>query len=264
MHGRPGPRRTRGPTGPSRRSRWTRWVRAAARGRDPPRRPRRRLRAGRLAPGLLRARCSGSGRTSWPALPGGGPSRCSPPPTSTGSGVRRRPGTGGHGGPAGDLAWWLTGRGGGRRADLLVRRAADRSEGGDARRTPARSAPAVHRTSGSSRQLTITKLAVDPQMSNNCYLLRCRATGDQVLIDAADDAARLLELIGDGGLDHGGHHPPALGPPPRAGRGRPAPPAPSSPASRTPTRSPSRPASPSTDRGRRRRHRRGRRPARSR
>jgi glyoxylase-like metal-dependent hydrolase (beta-lactamase superfamily II) len=66
------------------------------------------------------------------------------------------------------------------------------------------------RTAGS---LEITKLAVDPQMSNNCYLLRCTDTGDQVLIDAADDAPRLLELVGDGGLttvitthQHWDHH----------------------------------------------------------
>ena len=43
--------------------------------------------------------------------------------------------------------------------------------------------PDVRETGG----LTITKLAVDPDMSNNCYLLRCRATGDQVLVDAAAD-----------------------------------------------------------------------------
>src|SRR4051794_30556658 len=74
------------------------------------------------------------------------------------------------------------------------------SPGGDAQR----------RTAGS---LEITKLAVDPQMSNNCYLLRCTDTGDQVLIDAADDAPRLLELIGDAGLtavvathQHWDHH----------------------------------------------------------
>jgi hypothetical protein len=41
---------------------------------------------------------------------------------------------------------------------------------------------AQSRTAGS---LEITKVAVDPQMSNNCYLLRCTDTGDQVLIDAA-------------------------------------------------------------------------------
>ena len=45
--------------------------------------------------------------------------------------------------------------------------------------------------------LTITKLAVDEQMSNNAYLLRCRETGDQVLVDAAAEPERLLPLIGD-------------------------------------------------------------------
>ncbi|WP_442938215.1 MBL fold metallo-hydrolase [Nocardioides sp. Root140] len=44
--------------------------------------------------------------------------------------------------------------------------------------------------------LTITKLAVDEKMANNCYLLTCRETGVQVLIDAADDSASLLELCG--------------------------------------------------------------------
>jgi glyoxylase-like metal-dependent hydrolase (beta-lactamase superfamily II) len=61
--------------------------------------------------------------------------------------------------------------------------------------------------------LTVTKVAVDPEMSNNCYLLRCRATGDQVLIDAAAEPETLLPLIGDAGLDtvvtthqHWDHH----------------------------------------------------------
>ncbi|QIK77470.1 MBL fold metallo-hydrolase [Nocardioides piscis] len=45
--------------------------------------------------------------------------------------------------------------------------------------------------------LGITKVAVDPEMSNNCYLLRCDKTGEVVLIDAASDAATLLSLIGD-------------------------------------------------------------------
>jgi glyoxylase-like metal-dependent hydrolase (beta-lactamase superfamily II) len=48
--------------------------------------------------------------------------------------------------------------------------------------------------------LTITKVAVDPQMSNNCYLLRCKHTGDQVLVDAAAEPDTLLPLIGDAGL----------------------------------------------------------------
>lgn len=62
-------------------------------------------------------------------------------------------------------------------------------------------------------ELIITKVAVDPQMSNNCYLLRCRATDEQVLIDAAAEPEVLLRLIGDGGLtkvitthQHWDHH----------------------------------------------------------
>jgi glyoxylase-like metal-dependent hydrolase (beta-lactamase superfamily II) len=61
--------------------------------------------------------------------------------------------------------------------------------------------------------LTITKVAVDEQMSNNAYLLRCNETGDQVLIDAAAEPERLLPLIGDAGLStvvtthqHWDHH----------------------------------------------------------
>ncbi|WP_213012149.1 MBL fold metallo-hydrolase [Paractinoplanes toevensis] len=57
--------------------------------------------------------------------------------------------------------------------------------------------------------LTVTKISVGP-MDNNAYLLRC---GDeQVLIDAANDAPALLELIGPAGLStvvtthrHGDH-----------------------------------------------------------
>ena len=44
--------------------------------------------------------------------------------------------------------------------------------------------------------LTITKVAVDPEMSNNCYLLRCHATNEQVLIDAAAEPDTLLGLLG--------------------------------------------------------------------
>lgn len=50
--------------------------------------------------------------------------------------------------------------------------------------------------------LTITKVAVDEKMSNNCYLLTCKDTGEQVLIDAADGADVLLPLVGDAGLTH--------------------------------------------------------------
>ena len=48
--------------------------------------------------------------------------------------------------------------------------------------------------------LTITKVAVGP-MDNNCYLLRCVATGEQLLIDAANEPDTLLRLIGDDGLE---------------------------------------------------------------
>ncbi|SOD58444.1 Glyoxylase, beta-lactamase superfamily II [Streptomyces zhaozhouensis] len=47
--------------------------------------------------------------------------------------------------------------------------------------------------------LVITKIAVGP-MENNAYLLRCRATGDQLLVDAAADAPALVELVGPDGL----------------------------------------------------------------
>jgi len=47
--------------------------------------------------------------------------------------------------------------------------------------------------------LTITKVSVGP-MDNNAYLLRCHRTGEQLLIDAANEAPRLLELIGAAGL----------------------------------------------------------------
>ena len=47
--------------------------------------------------------------------------------------------------------------------------------------------------------LIISKLAVGP-MDNNAYLLRCRDTGEQLLIDAANDADTLLALLGDSGL----------------------------------------------------------------
>lgn len=61
--------------------------------------------------------------------------------------------------------------------------------------------------------MTISKVAVDEQMSNNCYLLCCRESGEQVLIDAAADPGTLLPLIGDAGLatvvtthQHWDHH----------------------------------------------------------
>lgn len=47
--------------------------------------------------------------------------------------------------------------------------------------------------------LEITTLEVG-DFENDAYLLRCRHTGEQLLIDAAADAAALIALIGDGGL----------------------------------------------------------------
>ncbi|MFF5880543.1 MBL fold metallo-hydrolase [Streptomyces californicus] len=47
--------------------------------------------------------------------------------------------------------------------------------------------------------LMISKVAVGT-MNNNAYLLRCRATGEQLLIDAAAEPETLLTLIGDGGI----------------------------------------------------------------
>ncbi|MGH3366156.1 MAG: MBL fold metallo-hydrolase [Nocardioidaceae bacterium] len=59
--------------------------------------------------------------------------------------------------------------------------------------------------------LIITKVAVGP-MDNNAYLLRCRRSDDQLLIDAANDATTLFRLVGDDGLQtvvtthrHGDH-----------------------------------------------------------
>jgi glyoxylase-like metal-dependent hydrolase (beta-lactamase superfamily II) len=61
-------------------------------------------------------------------------------------------------------------------------------------------------------QLVVTKLAVS-DMSNNVYLLRCRQTDEQLLVDAADDAPTILEVVGADGLDtvvtthqHWDHH----------------------------------------------------------
>ncbi|ASQ93966.1 MBL fold metallo-hydrolase [Streptomyces sp. 11-1-2] len=47
--------------------------------------------------------------------------------------------------------------------------------------------------------LMISKVAVGP-MNNNAYLLRCRATDEQLLIDAAAEPHTLLSLIGESGI----------------------------------------------------------------
>ncbi len=53
----------------------------------------------------------------------------------------------------------------------------------------------VHELSG----LIVSKLAVG-EYNNNAYLLRCRRTGAQVLVDAAAEPGRLLDLVGADGL----------------------------------------------------------------
>ena len=47
--------------------------------------------------------------------------------------------------------------------------------------------------------ITLTKIAVGP-MNNNSYLLRDTSTGQGLLIDAAAEPERLLEMIGDAGV----------------------------------------------------------------
>ncbi|KOU99089.1 MBL fold metallo-hydrolase [Streptomyces sp. XY533] len=47
--------------------------------------------------------------------------------------------------------------------------------------------------------LMISKVAVG-SMNNNAYLLRCRATDEQLLVDAAAEPQTLLNLIGDDGI----------------------------------------------------------------
>ena len=50
---------------------------------------------------------------------------------------------------------------------------------------------------------TIRKMSVSG-MNNNVYLLTCAETGEQLLVDAADEAPRCLDLVreGSGRLDH--------------------------------------------------------------
>lgn len=48
-------------------------------------------------------------------------------------------------------------------------------------------------------ELIITKMSVG-DFDNNTYLLRCRVTDEQLLIDAAAEPDRILRLVGDGGL----------------------------------------------------------------
>jgi glyoxylase-like metal-dependent hydrolase (beta-lactamase superfamily II) len=45
--------------------------------------------------------------------------------------------------------------------------------------------------------LSVTKLSVGP-MDNNAYLLVCRSSGEALLIDAANEPERLMDLLGHG------------------------------------------------------------------
>ena len=49
-------------------------------------------------------------------------------------------------------------------------------------------------------ELIISKIAVGPY-DNNCYLLRCRRSGAQLLVDAADASDVLIALVGGDGLE---------------------------------------------------------------
>src|SRR3954451_21511335 len=48
-------------------------------------------------------------------------------------------------------------------------------------------------------ELIITKMSVG-DFDNNTYLLRCRRTDEQLLVDAAAEPDRILQLIGEDGL----------------------------------------------------------------
>ncbi|AYY12904.1 MBL fold metallo-hydrolase [Actinobacteria bacterium YIM 96077] len=56
--------------------------------------------------------------------------------------------------------------------------------------------PAVHELS----HLIVTKLSVGGSWNNNAYVLRCRETGEEVLVDAADEPERILAVCGEGPL----------------------------------------------------------------
>ena len=69
-------------------------------------------------------------------------------------------------------------------------------------------------------QAEIHKVVVGP-MDNNVYVLRCKQTGDAVLLDAANEHEKLLELCRRLGRAPGARDPRPLGPHPgRAGRAR--------------------------------------------
>jgi glyoxylase-like metal-dependent hydrolase (beta-lactamase superfamily II) len=57
-------------------------------------------------------------------------------------------------------------------------------------------APAIRTVRHHAGAITVTKLSVGP-MDNNCYVLADHTTGTGIVIDAADDADRVLDAIGD-------------------------------------------------------------------
>ncbi len=57
-------------------------------------------------------------------------------------------------------------------------------------------APATRTVQHHAGAVAVTKLSVGP-MDNNCYVLADHGTGTGILIDAANDADRILEVIGD-------------------------------------------------------------------
>ena len=50
-------------------------------------------------------------------------------------------------------------------------------------------------------RLRVSKLSVGGAWDNNVYLLRCTETGAQLLVDAADEAPRVLAMVGDAALE---------------------------------------------------------------
>ena len=61
---------------------------------------------------------------------------------------------------------------------------------------------------GGGARVEVRKLSVDP-MDNNVYLLTDEASGRALLVDAANDAERILAEVGDPGGSQGGSRPPS-------------------------------------------------------
>ena len=187
---------------------------AAARGRDPPCRPRRR--ATPRPTGLPPSRSWFSTRCA--SATARRPSACGPTTSAADLGVRRgRAVHHGHRRRPHDLAWWLTGRGAGGRS----RRPRRPAGGGgmvtlhrrrDARAVRPRPAQARLRDDhqGGRRPEDVQQL-LPPALRGDR-----RAGADRRGVRRPDPAVADRRPL----ADRGRHHPPALGPPPRARRGR--------------------------------------------